>query len=212
MSNNHNMRPVYGGPRHGVSAAGLGKAGLGKARRGKGAMRTTKEFGMTNDFRQRSEAVGKAVDQLTAATGHYARGDTVPYDYILRVTGIPARDEGIWHQTIKRWRDNLLNCRGIALRAVPSVGYRLLTEEEQAVVQVPRERLRRAASQFRRGLKEMEHCTDATLTDRQNMARRAMTDSMHAMASKARSTQIGQTKTLAAMNNNMPLRPMPKTG
>lgn len=90
--------------------------------------------------------VSREVDRLFEATRQLPRGSVIEHSRIAELTGLT---HGItpWMQAIKKWKKRMLagdsESPGACLKAVPGVGYRILTTKEQ--IEEEPERLQRSS-------------------------------------------------------------------
>lgn len=80
------------------------------------------------------------------------RGQLIDYDTISRIIGIEYDESGPFYRVVVKWRKWLLRERHIGTDAVPSVGIRLLTEQEhlhKTTVTMPQQARRKLKRAFR---------------------------------------------------------------
>lgn len=109
-------------------------------------------------------------EQVNALFHRFAsrnRGSVIAWAEIELAMGRGRNEEGGW-PIINRFRRRLLRDLQVVTLARDSVGVRLLTNEE-AAVEIPRLRQKRAYRQVNRGLKETAAINHAELSDRQRL-------------------------------------------
>lgn len=148
--------------RHGV-------AGYGPARQGKGAEHMKKK---------ESERNRVAMSNLKQATATHQRGDVANWGVIESAIG-GSREESWVRSLIRRWRNEVLRERGIAMRPIPGVGMRFLHADEQVDICCV-DRRRRMSRQAMRAIREVASSDSAQLDDhhkvRQLLQVRALRD------------------------------------
>ncbi len=121
------------------------------------------------------DAIGQAVERGGRLVAQHNRGDVITWDEVETAAGFPRYSEH-WTQFLKRLRRDVLNsARGIKLAAVPGVGVKLMTIEEQ-VTDISRQR--RARRQLNRGGKELAALPDRQLTAHQRQMKHRKIDLM----------------------------------
>jgi hypothetical protein len=100
-----------------------------------------------------NEALTAALQAVFAFAQDLDRGDILKHADIERVSGFP-KDTVQWGALIVKLRRIMQDMRGIALRPIKNVGYKLCTKEEQ-LKWCPRNRQRRAIRQVNKGVKEL---------------------------------------------------------
>jgi hypothetical protein len=146
----------------------------------------------------REDKYREIVNVTVARLEGFQRGDIIPWKIIEEAMSRTRHEEGGW-RIINRVRKTLLRDRDIVTAAIPRVGLRMLLDQE-AAMQVPINRQRRAYRQMGRGLRELRAVREGFLTDRQRLAyvrqrqtmateRRAIGRSYRELANGARKTQ-----------------------
>ena len=123
-----------------------------------------------------SDVLAEAVARAGDLFGHYVRGAVVPWDAVETAAGF-TRGHPHWSQFSKRFKRDFLKATGIAVWPVAGVGWKLLTITEQTDW-LPRQRLRRARRQARRGRTEVAALPVIGLTARQAQRRAIQLDLM----------------------------------
>lgn len=106
----------------------------------------------------------RAENALFEAARVKERSDVISFEEIEQATGV-NRDDPRYSQLIKRFRRRMRKERGIAMRPVIDVGFRLLTSSEQVN---QNDRWRKVSRQTYRAAQEIEAVDDTELsvTDR----------------------------------------------
>ena len=115
-----------------------------------------------------SEGITRAVDAVYALTLSLKRGEILRHGSIRGVLGM-APHVGCWDHVVRRVVDRVLDARGIQMWPEHTVGYKMMTVQEQ--LDVPRRRMKRAVRQMVKGRISQEKFLDADLTDYQQMVR-----------------------------------------
>lgn len=103
------------------------------------------------------------VRSLNNAVARMSRGEMLTHEAIRELTG-HSPYEGSLPQALRRFRRDLLEERGLLLRAEPGIGFRLATTREQ-VKDEPERRCKFARRQIRRGIKAVASLKAKKLTD-----------------------------------------------
>lgn len=74
--------------------------------------------------------IDEELKMLCKFTESLSRGDLIKHDQIEQLTGL-RRGVAPWGKLIKKWKQWAIDKRRISVCAVPGVGYRLNTEQEQ---------------------------------------------------------------------------------
>lgn len=109
---------------------------------------------MSRSIKPESDENRAAMNRLLAACTSLQRGETIPYSLMEKELDV-KRGSGNWSSLCQKFHREFLKIRGIRLWAETNIGYRLLTQAEQAI-ENPQKRSRRAERQLTRGLKETE--------------------------------------------------------
>lgn len=118
------------------------------------------------------EELQRSVDAVVRFAANLGRGDTLRLTSIEQLSGC-ERYTGRWNAIVRKVRLAVLRDRGIALRPITNVGYRLCEHDEQ-LRYCSRNRQRRAIRQLGRGLLEVDALPPAELTDHQQHLRALM--------------------------------------
>lgn len=97
--------------------------------------------------------ISKATEALLVRLREMKRGEVITYAEIEKLTGIP-QDRVSYRTTTENARRELLAEKGIALEAIATVGYRLMTVQTQAI-EAPIRRERKVISQRRKAKREL---------------------------------------------------------
>ena len=97
--------------------------------------------------------ISKATEALLVRLREMKRGEVITYAEIEKLTGIP-QDRVSYRTTTENARRELLDEKGIALEAIATVGYRLMTVATQSV-EAPIRRERKVISQRRKAKREL---------------------------------------------------------
>lgn len=131
-------------------------------------------------------------------------GETLLYEDIESLSGVGRHSEK-WNTLVKKFRSAAQRSeRGIVMRCVPNVGYRLLTREEQITIP-PIDRSRRARRQLFRGSVEVDRAPSSELTGRQMLRKARYKQGMRAAGRMA----LAQAREAAALRKQEGL-PRPK--
>lgn len=95
-----------------------------------------------------------AFDALRVATAHLQKGELLTWAEIERVSGFP-QDSSHYRSVKRKLSKFLREERGIAVETIVTVGWHLMTDEEQ-VTKAPKSRRRRAARQLKWGSQEVK--------------------------------------------------------
>ena len=109
------------------------------------------------------DVINDAVTRGLAFLAGFKRGDTVPYAALDAVAGFD-RDSPHWGSFRRRVGRDLLNTRGILIRPVPNVGWRLL-DKDAHVLDLTRPK--KAGRQMTRQIIELSALPDKELSDHQ---------------------------------------------
>ena len=104
----------------------------------------------------------EALENLIAAASGLGRGNVITHELISEAIGFDPRDKDPYYYIVKRWRKHMLKEHKIATWPIKDVGWRLMTEQEQAE-QYPRLRARKAGRQIRMGRDALNAMDDADL-------------------------------------------------
>lgn len=96
----------------------------------------------------RSERITKAVEALWQYTLSLDRGRLVRYTVIERLTGMRRR-QGSWNHVITKLKARLKGERGISLKCVRGVAYKLAEIQEQ-IREIPQNHTLKALRQYRK--------------------------------------------------------------
>lgn len=121
-----------------------------------------------------------AATALNSHLSRYNRGDLVTYEECAEVCGFAYRTPEFEQVARKVMARILVERRIRVVRDDPrsvGVGLLFLTEADQVAYGSTR-RVKRASSQLRRGIKELENCTDENLDDQQKRMRILSHDAM----------------------------------
>ncbi len=114
---------------------------------------------------EKIEELRQAIDRVFALFGKADRGDVIVRDDMENVAGYKWQEVGgRLKYIVKEARKRLLRDLGIATRAVPGVGVKLLMNDEQ-VSRCFADRTRRAFRSFGRGKKEVDAVDPGSLSD-----------------------------------------------
>jgi hypothetical protein len=130
------------------------------------------------------DAITRQVEAVYELFGQCIRGDVVPHYQIRAILGVEPH-EGRWDHVVNRVRARVQDERGIATWPETTVGYRLLTANEQ-VEDLPRWRLKKAARQACKARRSVEALPDANLSDHQRRVKRAQIEALRKATSEVR--------------------------
>jgi hypothetical protein len=125
---------------------------------------------------KRKPVLDELAERAYATLAGLDRGQVVRTEALEEATGL-RRYEGCWGSVVKRLKAHALERRNIALWAVPEVGYKLCTKDEQLKM-VPSKRQRRAARQIARAVREVGALPAGELTLHQQQLRAAELEQM----------------------------------
>jgi hypothetical protein len=108
------------------------------------------------------DVVSDAVARVIRLAAGYARGQVIPWILIEQVAGFD-RESTHWPAVDRRWRRELRKTRGITTEAVPGVGLKLHTVNDQ-VNRRSEKRRARASRQLSRDAEELRATPDRELT------------------------------------------------
>lgn len=124
----------------------------------------------------KSDVLESVVTRVFEFAKDLERGDILHLEDIERIVGC-ERYEGQWGGIVRKVRLRIRDERGIATRSVVTVGYKLLTKEEQVTV-CPQDRQRRASRQITRGIQEVAALDASELNVHQAQRRSMALDAM----------------------------------
>jgi anion-transporting ArsA/GET3 family ATPase len=131
----------------------------------------------------------RILDQLVGCFQQYGRGDVIPHDVLIAVTGTQPPDSD-YFQTVMAARKRFRDVSGIWTRPENGIGFRLLTVKE-TLVEEPRRRARKAMTQsrFSRRAAEMlpekelkfheRRLRDAVIQEQRDIKRKLMESQRH---------------------------------
>lgn len=111
---------------------------------------------------EKDERIGLMIERLYAACEPLNRGDTLTHEMIRPILGCEPHEEH-WPHCLRQVRKRLQREKAIATWPDRTVGYRLLTSEEQLTFLV-KQRLKRAFRQQRRALQSVAVLPSSRLT------------------------------------------------
>lgn len=150
---------------------------------------------------EKKDEISDAVAAMLKYCSGLNRGEVVTYDDFNSVCGM-HREHQSWSAFKRRFMRDLQQSRGIAIRAVYGVGYKLLYSDEQ-VIRCSRERQERAARQCYRGASEVASVDSSELTDHLIKTRVKQIDSLN----RARSESL---KALRVLNASFASETLPR--
>lgn len=152
------------------------------------------------------EKLQKAHTALVEVCSQYHRGESIPLSELEKASGI-VRYCDSWTHAIKKLRNALLREHGIVLWSIERGSYKLLTDEEQAVLPAEK-RMRRARRQCKRAINELNGVDDSKLS---LIARKARNMRIDWLVSQRRQLTRGLNASNAATRptESLPLRRKP---
>ena len=145
---------------------------------------------------ERNEVITEMVDRLYRECSRLDRGDYLTHDIIRAIVGVEPH-ETPWPTVMKRLRRRLERERGIATWPEPTVGYKLLTCQEQ-IEMLPAKRAARADRQYRRAVRSVAACPINKLSLHQRRLQAAQLETMRRAAKEARAYRRLQAKLVRA--------------
>ena len=149
---------------------------------------------------QSKKAIREATDRIVASAANLQRGEVLLLTTIESLCQLDRYDPP-WGRIVFRVRRDILKTRGIALRPITNVGYRLCTADEQ-LTECPYGRQKRAVRQMARAIKEIEGLPTAGLSVHQQRIRALTAGSLRSQrkeikkAMREQSHEIRKTDTL----------------
>jgi hypothetical protein len=137
------------------------------------------------------ERVQRMIDEVYNLTLDLQRGDLLTHDAIRNVLGIEPH-QGSWDHVVGRARRRLERERGIATWYDLTLGYRLLTKNEQ--IMVGQKRTAKAQRQLLRGARSVEALPEGECSDNQRRARFLALASIQAARKAIRKERRNQEK------------------
>lgn len=122
------------------------------------------------------EEIQRTVDAMVDHVKSLDRGDVVKFGDLETITGT-ERYAGRWVLYVQKMRRRILKERGIAMRPLVNVGYKLCTKDEQ-LKYCARNRQRRAVRQLNRGIAEVDHLPHDGLSLHQQRLRALTLDNL----------------------------------
>lgn len=126
-----------------------------------------KSDGRTEKAFAANEVVNAIVAKVVKRASKLSRGDILHYETIEECAGF-KRYECQWTNIVRKIRNEIRKTRGIAMRPVVNIGYKLLTEDEQLTI-CPRDRCKRAKRQLSRGVAEVSALNEDSLSQHQRI-------------------------------------------
>jgi hypothetical protein len=124
-----------------------------------------------NGLKPESDIIHEAISRLIVECASMTYNDTLTYETMEQAFGV-KRYEGNWTYLVQKFRRRFQKIRGLVFRPVQNVGYRVCTQQEQAI-DCMRQRKRRAARQIKRGIGEVECGSTNDLSPMMKAARAA---------------------------------------
>lgn len=148
---------------------------------------------------------GALIERLYEACEGLGRGDVLTHEVIREILGCEPH-EGHWGHCVTKVRRRLLEERGIDCWPDPTVGYRLMTAEEQ-LVDAPRRRQLRGFRQLRRNVRSLTALPDRNLTAHQRRMKLLLVEAARQGAATIRREMREQAQVVRATPVN-PRRPI----
>lgn len=151
--------------------------------------------------------VDKEVASLTAACEGLTRGDVFTYEQIEATTGF-VKGEPLWDKAVRKWRRAILQARGIALAAVPNVGY-MLMDNDQQLEAAARLAIARVAKCQRKSTQLLVGIDDKDLNDAQRDRRDAIAEHV-SNTHDAQAVSLAKLKSRIVVPRALPRPPIPE--
>lgn len=118
----------------------------------------------------------KAIERAWAATAELGRGDVLEHERAEAIFGV-ARPDPRYYALIDRLKRRLEEDRGIAMRAIPLVGYELTPVKDQ--LELARFRATQAARRLRKGARHAGSLPEADCSFTELRAKQAIEERLH---------------------------------